>query len=280
VSYSAFASYPPGAGRLFDFWVDIPLGNPQKGQTFANSPAVFSQEVRNAGTASGNYGVPNVAFTPNNLTFFRVGLYKGRICVRAPNTNAAAGQLTCNVFPTVGSFQAPTNSITSDGPLAWRFVTVCAQSGAGAQGNPGDNGFRFHTAGQTKVQIQAGGIGAGFGVFWDATGTPKWYSNRDALVGGPTETVVIGTPDEEWHAVELRILSATKQGPATLAVLFDNVQVISRNWGPGTVLPDFTSDVNMNALECVLGNGSLGFPAFFYISEFRVMAGPTLAALF
>jgi hypothetical protein len=76
------------------------------------------------------------------------------------------------------------------------------------------------------------------------------------------------------------MVGATQASPATLQVLFDNVAVITRNWGPGTVLPDYTSDTNLLAFQCILGNGSTGFPAFFYISEFRVMGGPTLASLF
>jgi hypothetical protein len=147
-----------------------------------------------------------------------------------------------------------------------------------------DAGFMFTRAQLTTGFSQstgAGGITA-FGLYWDANGRPTWYSRRTQAVGPPDETIPLpnNPGDQEWHAVEFRIVGATNLADATLALVFDGITVIQRDWSAGTLLPDYSSDPTMVGSCGQLALGGTSFSSALYVSEFRVMGAPNLQSTF
>jgi hypothetical protein len=248
-------------------------------QNFTIAPTM-QMMARIAGAQAASVGPVNNAFQSTQLNLMRIGLYRGRMCWRMINTNGAAPMVWCNYRASVRQFQKPPFNITSDTNFVWRFVVVVAAGPCAA--NAGfDQGFLFMTApGQGNGIFSGGGGVSGFGVYWGPDGRVHWVSHRTLANNFPNEDLVIAPADQDWHSIEIRITGATQQADAQLAVVYDGISVVARNWGPGTVLPDFTSDGSLVTLSNQFGNGPLGNPSFLYLSEYRVMSGPTLSSLF
>jgi hypothetical protein len=282
MSQTVFTSAsPPGSGRSFDAWIDIPtMCVFPVTQGFAQNWQAFN-EVRCAGTAAAGYSNFNAAFGTPNAGNTKVGLYRGRMCARLSNVG---GLIQCNIVPLIQQFQKPPFNITNDGPFVWRYIAVVATGPCAVIANPGDNGLLFQPGVVQSGQVEGGaGFGgrSGFGFFWDGAGIPNWVSHRNLASLAPDEVVPLATvPDNDWHSVEIRITGATQQSDAQVVLVYDGISLIQRNWAAGTLLPDFSSDPNLMQLTCVFMNGNPGFPSNVYMSEFRVMGGPTLSSLF
>lgn len=279
-------AYPPGSGRTIDLWLDVINSvRLQGGQGFANGFNALSGESRIAGTAGGTVATVAGGFTiTGTVGQIFSGIYKGRPAAKFLST-VNQRCVSCMQGP-ITQFQSPPLNITSDEPTCWRVLGVVAAEGVGAQANPNDNGFCFYitpTLGNGLAQAAPVTPVSGFGVTWQADGFPYWVSRRNLVTLTPPDELIKipgSAADNEWHAVEFRIVNATLTRPATVDLFFDNVHILQRNWGPGTLLPDFTSDVNMLGLRCQVSNGTNAYTTNFYISLFRVIGGPTMASLF
>jgi hypothetical protein len=257
----------------------------QAGQNFVTGFSALEGEARNSGFGGATVSTVSGGFTAlGTLIQVFSGIYKGRPAAKFLST-ANQRAISCMQGP-MTQFQAPLFNITTDEPLCWRVLGVLAVETVGAQATPNDNGFMF-----TITPYVGNGIAqaapvtpvSGFGVCWQADGFPYWVSRRTlTTLTPPDELIKIpgSTADNEWHAIEFRITGAVKGRDATLELLFDNVHVLSRDWGAGTKLPDFTSDTGMLGLRPQVMNGTTAYPTNVYCSLFRVMGGPTMAALF
>jgi hypothetical protein len=272
---------PPGAGRDIEAWIDFDSSaRVVANQAFA-SPPIMYQMTRNAGQQAATVGPQNAAFSSAQLNNMRLGIYRGRVAWRFPNTNGAAPILTCQYPTAMRQYQKPPFNITSDGPFVWRYVLVCAAGPCTAQATPFDNGIIFeNTTTQSNGIFGTGSPISGYGVYWGPDGRLHWASHRTLTNSFPDEDIIIAPADQDWHSIEFHITGASQQADAQVAVIYDGISLVSRNWAAGTVLPDYSSDANWLNQICTFGNGSLGFPTFLYLSEFRVMAGPTLSSLF
>lgn len=281
MSFNTFVgASPPGAGRNVEAWIDTVHLLRDSGTTQAFAAAAPPRSLaRIGGQAATLVGQPNTAF--NTVGNFQAGLYRGRICYKF--TPAGAPNISCIYGPNT-QFQKPPFNITSDEPYIWRHVAVMATGPCGPQAFPVDAGFMFTRAQLTTGFSQstgAGGITA-FGLYWDANGRPTWYSRRTQVPGPSDENIPLpnNPGDQDWHAVEFRFVGATSLSDATVALLFDNVTVIQRNWGPGTLLPDYSSDPTMVGSCGQIAIGGTSFSSALYVSEFRVIGAPLFQALF
>lgn len=91
-----------------------------------------------------------------------------------------------------------------------------------------------------RAGVAAGNDYAGFGVVFNNLGDLIWIAKKNGAGGGSAlseqVTLVTGT-SQRLTPVRIRVHSASLGVEAKVEVFVDNVPVLSRNWGAGTVLP-------------------------------------------
>ena len=101
------------------------------------------------------------------------------------------------------------------------------------------------------------GAGAGFGIQGDGAGGWQWFS-KPTVAGGFTDVTPLVWPSAltEWVRVDWELLVATPTTPAVVNLYLDSTLVVTRSWGPGTVLPDYAAIANANQWRYGMRAGS------------------------
>lgn len=83
----------------------------------------------------------------------------------------------------------------------------------------------------------------GFGVVGDGAGGWRFVAKNAAGVGVYSDSVALTWPSPvtDFVTVDFEMVSASGAGDAVLNLYLNNVLQLSRSWGAGTVLPDYTS---------------------------------------
>lgn len=118
-----------------------------------------------------------------------------------------------------------------------------------------------------------GNVGTHYGLRADGAGGVEFAS----IIGGVIqETVALTWPAadmRDWVKVTVEHIMASPTGPAQVRYLFNDVPVLTRAWGAGTVLPDFVNVANSRHIRRYFGQ-RLGEPqGELYFSCFRSRIG-------
>jgi hypothetical protein len=115
------------------------------------------------------------------------------------------------------------------------------------------------------------GNGAGFGVQGDGAGGIQWFS-KPTIAGGFVDVtpLVINAPITEVNVFDFEIRGATLAADASVRLLINGVQVISRSWGVGTVLPTYALASTMNHMRIAANGGGV---ESVFVGPTHVMAG-------
>lgn len=133
-----------------------------------------------------------------------------------------------------------------DSLQVWEVGGVMCLDGVPAVAIDRDCGLIFILSGNTafanslRAGVAAGNDYPGFGVVFNGTnGELLWIVKKSGVFGGAplTESVSLGIFGFRPIPIRIRIHSATKTAEAKVEVFIDNLLVLTRLWGAGTVLP-------------------------------------------
>lgn len=276
------SSSPVGAGRIIDCSVDFDGGNITSFSTGFTSAARTAFGGRLTGSALSYVGTGGVT----NSATVAGGTQKSRFCNRYGSAGVSGFQSSpINMcMPTV----QPVNNLQNDASINnMRFIFTIARSGSSAQAFPQDCGICFapNTTQLGTVFSLSAIQQTGFGVFYDAAGA-LWWASRPTLlpVNTPAPDLVQLTTDDgtEWHEIEFRFQAAQKGTDATVNVIVDGVDTLSRNWGAGTLLPTAASTglASIFGFGLLYGHNNASFVDAFYCSQIRFVAASTFSSMF
>jgi hypothetical protein len=275
---------PVGAGRIIDCSVDLNTGN------IGNYTTTFTSATRAAfcgrltGSSLSYGGTAGITNSGTNSG----GTQKDRFCNRyGAAAPGSAGFFTSPVNMIMPIVQ-PVHKLEDDAQINnMRFIFTMCRTGITAQAFPNDCGISFapNTAQIGNIFVSSAIQQVGFGVFYDGAGD-LWWASRPTLLpvnSLPPDAIKLTTDGGlDWHEIEFRFQSAQLGADATVNVIVDGVDTITRNWGVGTLLPTAASA----GLSTIFGFGLMGGHSAasivdaMYLSQIRFVAASTFSAMF
>ena len=272
---------PIGAGRIIDCSIDFNGGQIGGfGPTFVNAAraAFGGRLVGSQLSYNGTGGITNGGTV-------QAGVYSGRFCNRYSN-GGAGGQYTTPINMAMPIVQ-PTQNLANDAQINnMRFIFTMAKSGTRAPVFPLDAGISFcpNSTALGRVWTPGGLQSAGFGVFYEQNGNLWWGSRANQLPINslPADTQLLTTDNGlDWHEVEFRFQCAQVGADATVTVVVDGVEQLTRNWGVGTLLPDSASiGAAVAAFGLQAGCDASAYADSVYFSQIRFVAASSFSSMF
>ena len=133
-------------------------------------------------------------------------------------------------------------------------VAFCSVTGGGVTGYPA-----------------SAATNCGWGIQGDGAGGWQWFC-KTTVAGGFVDQTPLAWPSAltEWVMVDWELRCATPTAPASVRLFLDGVLFITRSWGPGTLLPDYTAVLNSGQWAYgVRANGPNGLEIYFGSAAFR-----------
>jgi len=272
---------PIGAGRIIDTSVDM-----NGGLIGGFSPTFISTARASFGgrlvgsqlSYNGTGGITNGGTTA-------AGVYAGRFCNRY-STGGAGGQFVAPINMAMPIVQ-PTQDLDNDAQINnMRFIFTMAKSGTRAPAFPLDAGISFcpNSTALGRVWSPGGLQSAGFGVFYEQNGNLWWGSRASQLPINslPADTVHLTTDNGlDWHEIEFRFQAAQMGSDATVTVVVDGTEALTRSWGVGTLLPDAASvGAAIAAFGLQAGCDASAYADSVYFSQIRFVGASSFSDMF
>lgn len=274
MSFSAFApAMAPGSGRFVDYELDLTgYAATNKLTTATNAPAALPGFSRISGQNGSSVAGSANGFQYTNLTAAILTVTLDRFCVSLPASGVVIATLTSYITSLLTTNNAPWN----DGPICWRYSVVWGVTPNGSGTNGNNNGLLFVNT-PSASGISALG-GAGFGVVFTTLGVPTWVAVNGS---GTSESVAIApAAGTGYHTCDVIVQGASKTQNAMVFVSWDNVQVLARTWGTDASLPTPDTSATMFAPIAQISNAATSALTGLRVCSFRVIAAPTLQALY
>ena len=138
----------------------------------------------------------------------------------------------------------------------------------------GNSGYILQATAAGAIPGWIGAVGSnGIGIVGDGAGGWQYVSKQGGAGFAEAVPLVWPSPVAQWCVVDYEILGATGASDAAFNLYLNGALALTRSWGVGSLLPDYTAVVNGAVFGYAWNTGEAALVGNLVLANLRFMAG-------